>query len=119
MENSAHDRCTVTAITTGVVSATTTTLVVACMSLTIQIAVYQCVYKPRLRSFTATASGRGHSLQREDATGYVDSVAYDVVGERCMETTMEMKRNDAYFVGERVGGLALKQNEAYGVARST
>ena len=58
--------------------------------------------------------------RRKQETGqYVDSVVYDVVGERCMETTMEIKRNDAYFVGERVGGLALKQNEAYGVARST
>ena len=115
-------QCTATAITTGVVSAIITALLVACISLAIQITVYQYVYKPRLRSFTATAavSGRGHSLQREDATGYHDSVAYDVVGERCIETTMEMKRNDAYSAGERVvGGLTLKQNEAYGVARST
>ena len=113
MESSGQ--CTVTAITTGVVSVIITALLVAGISLAIQIAVYQCVYKPRLRSFTEIS--RDHS-QREEVIGGGDATVYDVVDER-VGTALEMNENEAYSIGGRMGGLELKQNEAYGVARST
>ena len=64
----------------------------------IHIAVYQCLYKPRLRSAVA----QGGTDQRDDVTGAGggDAIVYDVVDER---------------VGT---ALAMKQNEAYGTAKS-
>ena len=43
---------------------------------------------------------------------------YDIVNES-VGTTLEMKKNEAYSVNKRVGGLKIKQNEAYGVTGST
>ena len=97
------------------ISVVITALLVAGISLAIQIAVYQCVYKPRLRSFTEIS--RDHS-QREEVIGGGDATVYDVVDER-VGTALEMNENEAYSIGGRMGGLELKQNEAYGVARST
>ena len=112
-------QCTVTAITTGVTSIIITVLIVAGTSFAIQISIYQCFYKPRLRSISATTvtvTGGDHS-QREGVTGSGDAIVYEVVDER-VGTTLEMKENEAYNVNKRVGGLEMKQNEAYGVTRS-
>ena len=92
--------CTVTALTAGVVSAVITALLVAGISVAIHIAVYQCLYKPRLRSSTVIQGGTD---QRDDVTGAGGGdaiIVYDVVDER---------------VGT---GLEMKQNKAYGLARS-
>ena len=108
-------QCRVTAITTGVTSVIITALIVAGTSFAIQISIYQCFYKPRLRSIsvtTVTVTGGDHS-QREGVTGSGDTIVYERVG-----TTLEMKENEAYSVNKRVGGLEMKQNEAYGVTRS-
>ena len=71
----------------------------------IHITVYQCFYKPRLRSSTSTAVG-GHDeshSQREDVMGSGDAIVYDVVDER-----------------PGVGAvLEMRENEAYGITRST
>ena len=86
------DPCTVTALTVGVVSAVITALLVAGISMAIHIAVYQCLYKPRLRSSTVTQGGTD---QRDDVTGGGDAIVYDVVDER-VGTALEMKQNEAY-----------------------
>ena len=62
----------------------------------IHIAVYQCLYKPRLKSAVA----QGGTDQRGDTTGGGDAIVYDVVDER---------------VGTE---LKIKQSEAYGIAKS-
>ena len=96
----------------------TTILLMLIISVVIHITVYQCVYKPKLRSFTAVAVRDHNRSEREDNTrGGDDTIVYDVVNER-VGTAVEMKENEAYIVGGRVGGLELKQNEAYGVATS-
>ena len=109
-------QCTVTAITTGVISVIITALIVVGISFAIQISIY---YKPRLRSISATTvtvTGGDHS-QREGVTGSGDAIVYKVVDEK-VGTTLEMKENEAYSVNKKVGGLEMKQNEAYGVTRS-
>ena len=97
-------------------------LLVGGICFTIHIGVYQCFYKPRLRSSTFTAVG-GHDeshSQREDVTGSGDAIVYEVVDERvAAPVVLEMRKNEAYSAGKRVGGLKMKQNEAYGVARPT
>ena len=112
-------QCTVTAITTGVISVIITAIIVAGTSFSIQISIYQCFYKPKLRSISAitvTVTGGDHS-QREGVTGSGDAIVYEVVDER-VGTTLEMKQNEAYCVNKTVGGLEMKQSEAYGVTRS-
>jgi hypothetical protein len=92
---------------------------VAGICLTIHIAVYQCFYKPRLRSSTSTAVG-GHDeshSQREGVTGGGDAIVYEVVDERPrVGTALEMTENEAYSINKRV---EMNENEAYGVTRST
>ena len=88
--------CTLTTLTVGVVSAVITALLVAGMSVVIHIAVYQCLYKPRLKSAVA----QGGTYQRGDVTGGGDAIVYDVIDER---------------VGT---GLKIKQSEAYGITKS-
>ena len=88
------------------------------ISFVIHIAVYQCFYKPRLRSFTSTAVGGESHDQREGVTGSEDGIVYDVVNES-VGTTLEMKENKAYSVDKRVEGQKMKQNEAYEVTGST
>ena len=88
------DTCTVIALTAGVVSAVITALLVAGISVAIHIAVYLCLYKPRLRSAVA----QGGTDQRYDVTGAGgggDAIVYDVVDER-VGTALEMKQNEAY-----------------------
>ena len=119
-KQSKFSQCAVTAITTGAVSVILTTLLVAGIAFAIHIAVYQCFYKPKLMLTTATAVGsESHNqIMRDDVTGSEDGIVYDVVDER-VGTTLEMKENEAYSVDQRVGGLKLMLNEAYGVTRST
>ena len=64
----------------------------------IHIAVYLCLYKPRLRSFTVT---KGGTYQRDDVTGAGggDAIVYDVVDER-VGTALEMKQNEAYGIAK-------------------
>ena len=90
----------------------------ASISFAIHIAVYQCFYKPRLRSSTSTSVGGDSHNQREGVTGSEDGIVYDAVNES-VGTTLEMKENEAYSFNKRVGGLKMKQNEAYGVTGST
>ena len=82
--------------------------------------VYQCFYKPRLRSSTSTAVG-GHDeshSQREGVMGSGDAIVYDVVNERPgVGTALEMRENEAYSINKRVEELGMKQNEAYGLVR--
>ena len=124
---------TVIAITTGVVSAIITALLVGGICL---IGVYQCLYKPRLRSSTSIAVG-GHDeshRQKEGVTGSGDAIVYDVVNERpgvaaalemkeneaySINKRVEMRENEAYGVNKRVNGPEMKENEAYGIIRST
>ena len=86
----------------------------------IHIAVYQCFYKPRLRSRSSTSTAVGghdesHS-QREGVMGSGDAIVYDVVNERPgVGTALEMRENEAY--SKRVEEPGMKQNETYGVVR--
>ena len=116
-----NSQCTVTVITTGAVSVIFTALLVAGISFTIHISVYQYFYKPKLMPITATAiRGESHNqITRDNVTGSGDGIVYVVADER-VGTTLEMKENEAYSVDESVGGLKLMQNEAYcSVTRST
>ena len=110
-------QCTVTAITTGVISVIITALVVAGISFSIQISIYQCFYKPRLRSISATIVTATDGDHNQTEAGGGEAIVYEVVDER-VGTTLEMKQNEAYCVNKTVGGLEMKQNEAYGVTRS-
>ena len=85
------DSCTVSVLTVGVVSAVITALLVAGISVAIHIAVYQW---PRLKPSTVTQDGTD---QRDDVTGAGggDAIVYDVVDER-VGTALEMKQNEAY-----------------------
>ena len=101
------------AVTTGAISITITciALIVACVSLAIQLAVYYCFYKPRLMSIGRNS--RDHT-QRGSTTGSGDVILYDVVdGSVDEETTLEMEENEAYNVKKRFGRLRMNQNEAY------
>ena len=64
-------------------------------------------------------AGRDHDRsEREDDTRGGDAIVYDVIDKR-VGAALEMKENEAYSVGGRVGGLELKQlNEAHGIATS-
>ena len=73
------------------VSAVITALLVAGISVAIHIVVCQCLYKPRLKSAVA----QGGTDQRDDVTGGGDAIVYDVVDER-VGTALEMKQNEAY-----------------------
>ena len=55
----------------------------------IHIIVYQCVYKPRLAS-------AGHQKPKSGST---DATVYDIVDKR-VRTTLEMKENEAYGVAK-------------------
>ena len=57
----------------------------------VHIIVYQCVYKPRFIS-------AGHKPE----SGGGDAIVYDVVDER-VGTTLEMKQNEAYGVAKSRG----------------
>ena len=87
-------QCAIIALRTGVVSVIVTGLLVASISVAIHIAVYHCVYKPKLRS---SAEISGSSLKDDvDGCGESgDTIVYDVVNER-VETALEIKQNEAY-----------------------
>ena len=99
--------CTTPAAIAGVISVVTTILLMLIISVVIHITVYRCVYKPKLRSFRAVTAGDHDQSEREDVTRGGDAIVYDVVDER-VGTAVEMKENEAYSVGRRVGGLELK-----------
>ena len=82
-------QCANIALTTGVVSIIVTGLLVASISVAIHIAVYHYVYKPKLRS-SAPCAGLTDDVDRCDG-----ATVYDVVNER-IETSLEMKQNEAY-----------------------
>ena len=82
------DSCIATALTTGVISVITTALLVAGISMAVHIIVYQCVYKPRFISADCKPESGGG-----------DAIVYDVVDER-VGTTLEMKQNEAYGVAK-------------------
>lgn len=66
---------------------------------------------PKLRSIspaTVIATAGDHNQ--------MDAVVYEVIDEM-VGKTLEMEENEAYSVEERMGGLKLKQNDAYGVTR--
>ena len=109
--------CTTTALIIGVISVVTTILLMLIISVVVHITVYQCVYKPKVKSFRAVTVRDHDRTEKEDVTRGGDAIVYDVVDKR-VGIALEMKENEAYSVGGRVGGLELKQNEAYGIATS-
>ena len=106
-------QCALIAITTGVISVVITAIIVAGIFFAIQISIHRCFYKPKLRSILAATM-----TATDGDYNQMDAVVYEVIDEN-MGKTLEMKENEAYSIDERVGGLNLKQNEAYGVTRST
>ena len=87
------DSCMATALTTGVISAINTALLVAVISVVVHFTVYECVYKvkPRFINTDGKPESRGG-----------DATVYDVVDER-VGTTLEMKQNEAYGVAKSRG----------------
>lgn len=59
----------------------------------VHIAMYQCVYMPKLKS-SATASGAD---QTDVVNGGGNAIVYDVVHERRRTAALEMKENEAYI----------------------
>ena len=111
------------AVTTGAISIaiTCTALIVACLSLAIQLAVYYCFYMPKLMSIgrnSRTCNQRGSATGNTTGSGGV--VLYDVVdGSVDEETTLEMEENEAYNFKKRVGRLRMNQTEAYDTTTTT
>ena len=103
--------CFFSALIAGGASALGSTILVLCISVIIHVAVYQCVYKPRLRRSRAVFDG----IQKNDDNCYNKStvpadheheytVIYEAIGEGVNTTDMELKMN---------------RNEVYGLAAST
>ena len=85
-----HGSCTTMALVTGVISVVITALLVAGISVIIHVAVYQCIYKPRL---TAITDG---SAEDRSGGGGDDAIVYDFIDNR----VAEMKENYAYGVAK-------------------
>lgn len=85
---------------TGVVSAVAAALLVASISVTIHIAVYQCVYKPRLRFLTQIVERVASGMhQKDDVAGHDYATIYDVIGQRD-GTDLKMNQNEVYGLAE-------------------
>ena len=79
------------------VSAVVTAFLVAVISVSVHIAVYQCFYKPRLmRSSPVVQDGSDQTDNVTTAGGGVgDAIVYDVVNER-EGTVLEIRQNEVY-----------------------
>ena len=84
------DSCMATALTTGVISVIITAFLVVVISVAVHCTVYQCVYKVKPRFISA---------DRKPESGGGDAIVYDVVDER-VGKTLEMKQNEAYGVAK-------------------
>ena len=85
---------------TGVVSAVAAALLVASISVTIHIAVYQCVYKPRLRFLTQIVERVASGVhQKDDVTGHDYATIYDDISQRD-GTDLKMNQNEVYGLAE-------------------
>ena len=85
------------ALTSGVICAIyiiiVTALMVSSSSVAFHVAVYKCVYKPKLMRSSTGIIGAGLA---DDADRCGDAiVVHDVIGEK-IETSLEMKQNEAY-----------------------
>ena len=67
-----------------------TSYVQVIVSVVIYITVYQCVYKPKLRSFRAVSGTDHDQSEREDVTRGDDAIVYDVVDKR-VRIALKMK----------------------------
>ena len=117
--------CTVPALTAGVVSTVITALLVAGISVAIHIAVYQCLYKPRLRSEVQNVSGykggrntgikdgscckgsqENSCKSDEDNSGHDYAVIYEVVGAKAKGSSdnniMTMTSNQVYGLTDSI-----------------
>jgi hypothetical protein len=100
--------CFIATLIAGGAGALGSTILVLCVSVIIHIAVYQCVYKPRLRkSRTVLAADDVH--QKRDSNDkntapaeHEYTVIYEVIGERVSTAGMdvEMKCNEVYGLVE-------------------
>lgn len=102
------------AITTGVMIAImVTALLVVSVSVFIHIAVYQFIYKPRMKSKRATEiNGDNNQGEGVITTLGGGGAMYDVINTtRTVGKTMEMNENEAYSV-PRAGEVELQPNGA-------
>ena len=103
-----ENSCFFTALISGGASALGSTIFVLCVSVIIHVAVYQCVYKPRmLRRSRAVFDGVQHKGDNNNSTVPAEheyTVIYEVIGEGVNVADMELKMN---------------HNEVYGLAELT
>ena len=101
--------CFFTALIVGGASALGSTTFMLCASVIVHVAVYQCVYKPRLRRHMpvgATDGVRQKSDSNDNSTmpagEHEYTVIYEVIGERVSTAVMEveMKHNEVYGLAE-------------------
>ena len=91
-----ENSCLFTALITGGASAFGSALLVLCISVIIHITVYQCVYKPRLRSQAMLESVCQSDNSSTAHCGHEYAAIYEVIGERVNNTELEMKQNEVY-----------------------
>ena len=105
-----ENSCFFAALIAGGAGALGSAILVLCVSVTIHVAVYRCVYKPRLRRSRAVLANAIDDLNKKADRSNIGTVAaeheyafiYEVVGERASTAGMEieMKHNEIYGLVE-------------------
>ena len=91
-----QNSCLSTALITGGASAFGSVVFLLCISVIIHITVYQCVYKPRLRSQAMLEGVCQNDNSSTAHCGHEYAAIYEVIGERVNNTELEMKQNEVY-----------------------
>ena len=108
-----ENSCFFATLIAGGAGALGSTILVLCVSVIIHVAVYQCVYKPRLKRSRAVLANAIDDLYKKADSNNISTLAaeheysfiYEVIGERASTAgasmEVEMKRNEIYgLVGE-------------------
>ena len=121
MQNSpaCTDSCTTTVLTTGLISVIITALLVAGISVIVHIAMFQCVYEPKMKT-NATVGCAGHT---DDVGGSLvprpsrHSQEKSIMGTRLVSKGGDTTVYDNVDKGIKTAALEMKEtfNEAYGL----
>ena len=95
-----ENSCLFTVLITGGASAFGSAVIVLCISVVIHITVYQCVYKPRLRSRAMLEGVCQKDYSSTAHCGHEYAAIYEVIGERVNNSELEMKHNEVYGLAE-------------------
>ena len=106
-----ENSCFFATLIAGGAGALGSAILVLCVSVIIHVAVYRCVYKPRLKRSRAVLANAIDDLYKKADSNNISTLAaeheysfiYEAIGERASTTGMEveMKRNEIYgLIGE-------------------